>query len=70
MSNDALVGWKRLPPGDAARSLGPVADVQYGPDVVTESELRLLGTSRASGSSNWAAAPASRSCAWPKKGPT
>ncbi|MEA2685232.1 MAG: hypothetical protein QOE93_427 [Actinomycetota bacterium] len=44
MANAALVGWKRLPPDDANRSLGPVADVQYGPDVVTEAELRLLGT--------------------------
>lgn len=44
MANDALVGWKRLPAGDSnVRSLGPVADVQYGPDVVTEAELRLLG---------------------------
>ena len=43
MANDALVGWKRLPAGDTKGSLGPVADVQYGPDVVTETELRLLG---------------------------
>lgn len=43
MANDALVGWKRLAPDDTNRSLGAVADVQYGPDVVTEAELRLLG---------------------------
>lgn len=43
MANDPLAGWKRLAPGATGRAPAPVSDVQYGPDVLGESELRLLG---------------------------
>ena len=43
MANQELAAWKRLPSGEAGRILVPVESVQYGPDLGTERELRLLG---------------------------
>jgi SAM-dependent methyltransferase len=43
VANQELAAWKRLPSGEAGRVLGPTESVQYGPDVATERDLRLLG---------------------------
>ncbi len=43
MANQELAAWKRLPSGEAGRILGPIESVQYGPDLGTERDFRLLG---------------------------
>jgi len=43
MPSDTVATWNRLPEGGRSGVLPSVDSVVYGPDIATESELRLLG---------------------------